>query len=469
MKVKQILDATNGELVIGNLEDESNEFSKDTRIINPGDTYIGIKGDNFNGNLFWKEAFNNGANVAILEDCTFSKEDLQQFNNKNIILVKSTMQAILDLAAYKRKEMPKDFIVVGITGSVGKTSTKDMVANVVTQKFNTLKTQGNLNGEIGLPFTLFNLSNEEVAILELGMNQMGAISKLSKTAKPTISVITNVGTSHIGYLGSRENILKAKLEILDGMEQKILIINNDNDLLHKFYLENTDENIKIYTYGIENKSDIMAEEIVSDRDKTEFICNIRGEKVKITVPVGEINFVYNALVSIMVGKLLGVNDEQIKYGIESFELTKKRMEITRLENNVTIINDTYNASLESMQAALKYLKNLKSDRKIAVLGDILELGEFSQELHERVGKEVAEDKIDVLICSGEYSKYIIEGARKNGMKKEQIYYFNTKEEIEEYVRKIWKKEDAILLKASNGMKFFEIAESLLKKDKGVMV
>ena len=227
--------------------------------------------------------------------------------------------------------------------------------------------------------------------------------------------------------------------------------------------------IIIYTYGIENKSDIMAEEIVSNKDKTEFICNIKGEKFKITVPVGEVNFVYNALAAIMIGKLLGVNDEQIKNGIESFELTKKRMEIIQLENDVTIINDSYNASLESMQAALKYLKDLKAKRKIAVLGDILELGQFSQDLHQKVGEEVARDKIDILICSGEYSKYIIEGARKNGMQEEQMYYFNTKEEIEEYVRKIWKEEDAILFKASNGMKFFEIAESLLKKDKGVMV
>ncbi|MCI8641349.1 MAG: UDP-N-acetylmuramoyl-tripeptide--D-alanyl-D-alanine ligase [Clostridia bacterium] len=468
MKVKQILEAIKGELLIGNLEDESNCFSKDTRIIKPGDTYIGIKGEKFNGNLFWKEAFNKGANVAILEECNFTKEDLQQFGNKNVILVKSTMQAILDLATYKRELMPKDFVTVGITGSVGKTSTKDIVANVVMQKFKTLKTQGNLNGEIGLPFTLFNLSNQQVAVVELGMNQMGAISKLSKTAKPTISVITNVGTSHIGYLGSRENILKAKLEILDGMEEKILIINNDNDLLHKFYLENKDENIKIYTYGIENKSDIMAEEIISNKDKTEFVCNIRGEKVKITVPIGGIHFVYNALSSIMVGKLLGISDNQIKYGIESFELTKKRMEITQLENNITIINDSYNASLESMQVALKYLKNLKCKRKIAVLGDILELGKFSQELHEEVGKEVAEDKIDILICSGEYSKNIIEGAKKNGMKEEQIYYFNTKEEIYIYLKEICKEEDAILLKASNGMKYFEIAESL-KKGKGVIV
>lgn len=469
MKVKEILEITKGELIIGNLEDESNKFSRDTRTIKLGDTYIGIKGENFNGNLLWREAFENGAKIVILEECDYSKEDLQVFNNKNIILVKSTMQAILDLAEYKRKNMSNQFTLVGITGSVGKTSTKDIVANVVSQKFNTLKTQGNLNGEIGLPFTLFNLENQEAAVIELGMNQMGAISKLSKVAKPSIALITNIGTSHIGNLGSRENILKAKLEILDGMEQKILIINNDNDLLHKFYLENSDENIKIYTYGIENQSDIMAQNIMRTEEESKFICNIDGENVKIKVPVGGIHFVYNALASIMVGKILGLNNTQIKHGIESFELTKKRMDITKLENGVTIINDSYNASLESMQASLKYLKDLKCERKIAVLGDMLELGKFAQELHQKVGKEVSENKIDILICSGEYSKYIIEEAKRSGMKEEQIYYFNTKDEIEQKIKNIWKSEDAILFKASNGMNFFEIAESLIKEERGMTV
>lgn len=469
MKVKEILEITKGELIIGDLEDESNTFCKDTRIIKTGDTYIGIKGENFNGNLLWREAFKNGAKIAILEEGDFPEEDLKNFSNKNIILVKNTMKAILDLAEYKRKKMPNQFKLVGITGSVGKTSTKDIIANVVSQKFNTLKTQGNLNGEIGLPFTLFNLTNQEAAVIELGMNEKGALSRLSKAAKPTISVITNVGTAHIGNLGSRENILKAKLEILDGMEQKILIINNDNDLLHKFYLENKDENIKIYTYGIENKSDIMAQNIINYEEKSEFVCSIDGDEIKIEVPIGGIHFVYNALASIMVGKLLGLNNNQIKQGIESFKLTKNRMDITKLENGITIINDSYNANFESIEAILKYFKDLKYNRKIAVLGDILEAGEFSKNLHQKVGKLVSESKIDILICSGEYSKYIVEEAKRNGMKEEQIYYFNTREEIEEHIKQIWKDGDAILFKASNGMKFFEIVESLLKEERGIVV
>ena len=205
----------------------------------------------------------------------------------------------------------------------------------------------------------------------MGMNHFGEISKLTKIAKPTISVITNIGTSHIGNLGSRENILKAKLEILEGMDKKVLVINNDNDLLHKYYLENLENaDIEIHTYGIENESEVTAENIVLNENESEFVCNIKGEKFNVKVPVGGIHFVYNALCAATVGTLLGLSKEQIENGIKTFELTKKRMDITELKNGVTIINDSYNASFESMQASLKYLSGLNAKRKIAVLGDM---------------------------------------------------------------------------------------------------
>ena len=463
MKIKDILEATNGKLIKGEENAEIKEFCKDTRIIKKGDTYIGIKGENFDGNTLWQKAFEAGAETVIVEGIDFSKENLEQYQNKNIIEVKDTIQALADIATYKRTSCKKDFQVVGVTGSVGKTSTKDIIANVVAQKYSTLKTQGNNNNNIGLPFTIFKLENQEAAVIEMGMNHFGEISKLTKIAKPTISVITNIGTSHIGNLGSRENILKAKLEILEGMDKKILVINNDNDLLHKYYLENVEnKDIEIHTYGIENDSDVMAENIILNENDSEFICNIKGEKFKIKVPVGGIHFVYNAICAATVGTLLGLNQEQIKNGIETFELTKKRMDITELKNGVTIINDSYNASFESMQASLKYLNGLNSKRKIAVLGDMFELGEFSEELHEKVGKEVVKNKIDILICCGKNAKYIVENAEKEGMKKQNIYYFETREQVEELVKKIWQSGDSILFKASNGMKFFNIVENLIK-------
>lgn len=463
MKIKEIIKVTKGKLIIGNEETEIKEFCKDTRIIKPGDTYIGIKGENFDGNTLWKQAFESGAETVILEGIDFENEKLEQYKDKNIIKVDNTIQAISDIATYKRELYGKNFPVVGVTGSVGKTSTKDIIANVVSQEYKTLKTQGNNNNNIGLPFTMFKLKDEEAAVIEMGMNHFGEISYLTKIAKPTISVITNIGTSHIGNLGSRENILKAKLEILEGMNKKVLVINNDNDLLHKYYTENKEnENIEIHTYGIENESEVMAEDIILNENDSEFVCNLKGEKFKVKVPVGGIHFVYNALCAATVGKILGLNIKQIKQGIETFELTKKRMDITELENGVTIINDSYNASFESMQASLKYLHGLKNNRKIAVLGDMFELGEYSKELHEKVGMEVVKNNIDILICSGKNAKYIAEAAKENGMNEKQIYYFEEKEQIQEFIKQNWKNGDAILFKASNGMKFFEIVENILK-------
>ena len=463
MKIKEIIKATKGKLIKGNLEKESGTFCKDTRIIKPGDAYIGIKGENFDGNTLWEKAFENGADTVIVQGIDFQNQNLEKYENKNIIEVEDTIKALGDIATYKRDLYGKDFPVIGVTGSVGKTSTKDIIANVVSKKYKTLKTQGNNNNEIGLPFTIFNLKDQEAAVIEMGMNHFNEISKLTKIAKPTISVITNIGTSHIGNLGSRENILKAKLEILEGMDKKVLAVNNDNDLLHKYYMENKENtNIKIYTYGIENESDVMAEDIILNENDSEFVCNLRGQKFKIKVPVGGIHFVYNALCAAVVGDFLGLNVEQIKQGIETFKLTKKRMDITELKNGVTIINDSYNASFESMQASLKYLKGLKNSRKIAVLGDMFELGEYSKELHKKVGKEVVNNNIDILVCSGDNSKYIVEAAEESGMNKNNICYFKNKDEIQEFIRNTWNEGDAILFKASNGMKFFEIVDNLTK-------
>lgn len=293
----------------------------------------------------------------------------------------------------------------------------------------------------------------------MGMNHLGEISLLTSIAKPNICIITNIGTSHIGNLGSRENILKAKLEILEGTNNPSIIVNNDNDLLHKWQEENKNK-MNINTYGIYEPSDINAEHIILKEDSSEFTCDIHTENIKIKVPVGGEHFILNSLCAVSVGKLLEIETDKIIKGIEEFELTKKRMDITELKNGIKIINDAYNASLESMKASLKYLSKFKENRKIAVLGDMLELGEYSQKLHEQVGEEVYQNKIDILMCSGENAKYIVKKAQEVGMK--NIYYFETKEEITNKLKEIAKSGDIILFKASNGMRFFDIAENIKK-------
>ena len=461
LKIKDILKCTNGKLIIGDTEKECKNYSKDTRTIKKGDTYIGIKGEKFDGSSFWKDALNNGAETVIINNIKLNEIEEYKKQNKNIIQVKDTIKAIGEMASYKMKIQKEKYnlIVVGVTGSVGKTSTKDIIANVLSKKYKVLKTEGNNNNHIGLPLTILRLQDEEIAVIEMGMNHLGEISYLTKIAKPDIAVITNIGTSHIGNLGSRENILKAKLEILEGMDKKKIVINNDNDLLNKWYLENKN-NIEIHTFGIKNESEFNAKNIKLKENSSEFICENKNEKINIEVPVGGEHFILNALCGLTVGKLLNLNNEEIKKGIKDFKLTAKRMEINHLKNNITIINDSYNASYESMKASISNLKNMNGERKIAVLGDMFELGDFSEKLHKEVGTEIYKNKIDKLYLIGNYSKFIGEEAEKEGYKKENIFYFENKDELFNNLKNNLKSGDVILIKASNGMKLFEIAEKL---------
>ena len=455
MKVKEILKVTKGKMLFGNEELEVENFSKDTRTIQKGDIYIGIKGEKFDGSNFWNQALDAGATAVIISNIQISKEEKEKYKDKTIIQVEDTFEALYEIAKYKRSLY--NIPVIAVTGSVGKTSTKDIIASVVSQKYKTLKTEGNNNNNIGLPLTILKLKDHEALVVEMGMNHFGEISLLTNIAKPTLAVITNIGTSHIGNLGSRENILKAKLEILEGMKIPRVIINNDNDLLHKWYEENN-EKIEIHTYGINNSSDVIAEKIELGEEKSKFVVKTSSEKVNIDVPVGGEHFVYNALCGFMVGKVLGLTAKEIQNGISKFELTKKRMDIRVLKNGATLINDSYNASYESMKASLKYLSSRTDFRKIAVLGDMLELGDFSRELHEKVGEEVANDNIDVLICRGEFAKNIISKANKN--KKTQCILLQNNEEILSKLQEILKEGDGVLIKASNGMKFYEICQKL---------
>ena len=455
MKIKDILNITNGKLISGNQELECESFSKDTRTIQRGDIYIGIKGENFDGSKFWKQAIDNGADAVIIENADIPKNELEKYSNKVILEVENTLEALYKIAKYKREQY--NIPVIAVTGSVGKTSTKDLIASVVGRKYKTLKTEGNNNNNIGLPLTILKLKDHEALVIEMGMNHFGEIRLLTQIAQPTLAVITNIGTSHIGNLGSRENILKAKLEILEGMIHPKVVINNDNDLLHKWNEENK-ENIEIHTYGIENKSDLNGVNLELHENGSTFEAITKSGKLEITVPVGRKHFVYNSLCATEIGRILGVEDEKIKKGIEEFELTKKRMDIRKLENGAILINDAYNASYESMQASLEFLQNHSGKRKIAVLGDMLELGEYSIELHKKVGKEVAKRNIDILICTGENSKYILEEASKNI--KIKTYFFNNNEQIVEKLCQELREGDVILVKASNAMKFFEICQKL---------
>lgn len=457
LKVEDILKVTDGKLLVGNLQETCENFCTDTRKIQKDDVYVGLKGERFNGNEYYKEALQKGAKVAIISGIDVTKEDLEEFKDKTIIEVADSLIAFGNIAAYKRSLY--NIPVVQITGSVGKTSTRDIVANVVRMKYKTLQTEGNFNNAIGLPTTVLKLKDHEAMVVESGMNHFGEIRYLGKIAKPTIAVITNVGTAHIGLLGSRENILKAKLEILENLKPDgYVVINNDNDLLHKWCEQDT--KYKKYTFGIDEKSDVMAYNIVISKEYSTYNVKINDKEYTVKVPVSGRHFVYNSLCAIAVGNLLNIAPEDIIKGIETFQLTKNRMEVDKIKNDVTVINDAYNASYDSMKAAIEYLKEIPGNRKIAVLGDMFELGEFGEEIHRKVGKEVVKNKVDILITVGTLAKFIAEEAKSLGMPEENIKVLETTKEAAEYLNKNLEKEDVVLLKASHGMNFAEIYNEL---------
>ncbi len=456
LSVKKITEICNGKLYCGNEDIVCSNFIKDTRIINNGDTYIGIRGANFNGNDFYIEAFNKGANCVIIEEDSFKVDN--NFNyNKPIILVKDSIIALKNIAEYIRNNSNAKFI--GVTGSVGKTSTRDMIYSVLNSEFKTLKTEGNFNNNIGLPLTIMRLADEEAAVIEMGMNHLGEIEYLSNITKPHIAVITNVGTAHIGELGSRENILKAKLEIASGMNNDgILVINNDNDLLHEYYLKNKKN---VVTVGIDNDSDFMATDIKLEANYSTFNINYHNNKYAVYCGVPGEAFIYNSLIAFAVATLLGVKSDKIVNGIKNFELTKNRMEIIDLKNKIKIINGVYNASVDSMKSNLEILKNQDGIRKIAVLGSMLELGEFSRQLHEEVGEAVFSNNIDILITVGEAAKDIAKKAIALGMNKKNVYILEDNISAINTLKQLIKSEDTILLKASNSLNFREILDEII--------
>ena len=424
-----------------------NKYSKDTRTINNNDVFLAIKGDNFDGNSFIIDAFNKGASLVICDNP--SKEVIKYVNdnNKNMIVVEDTIKGLQELAIYKRSLYHKP--VIAVTGSAGKTSTKDIIYSVLNTKYNVLKTPGNLNNHIGLPLTILSLKDEDILLVEMGMNHFGEISLLSNIAKPTIAIITNIGTAHIGNLGSKENILKAKLEILDGLSSDgKFIINNDDQLLTTI----KDNYDNIYTYGINNDSYIKANDITLNEDTASFKVDDYEYKLNVS---GE-HYIYNALCAITVGKLFNIDNDSISKGLLDFNKSANRMDIIKA-NGYTLIDDSYNANYDAMVYALKYLNNL-SGRKIAVLGTMLELGDFSKDIHYNLGQEINNLNIDIVLTVGDDAKYINEG-----IKDSLNIHFNSNKEVIDYLKDNLKDNDFVLIKASHSLNFKEIVEELKKE------
>lgn len=448
LALNEILDAVGGQLIYKNCDDAVIcGVSTDSRENLEGKLFIPIKGEKFDGHDFLKNAVENNAYGFLCHE-----KEKKVSGAMFAIYVEDTKKALGDLAAYVLEKSGAK--VIGVTGSVGKTTTRQLIASVVSQLGKTLVTTKNFNNDIGLPLTVLSMDGDEkYAVLEMGMSSPGEISYLSKIARPDIGVITMIGMSHIEHLKTRENILKAKLEIKDGMpEDGILVLSGDDDFLYP--LKDKLDKKTVY-FGLENaKWDVK----VIEYDEK---CVFEFDGNEYTVLISGIHNIKNACCAATVGYLLGADSVQIQKGFDNFKNVSLRQEIYKI-NKMEIILDCYNASLDSMRASLSVLKAKKAQRKVAILGAIGELGDYLTDIMHKVGEAVVENDVDLLICCDENSNYICDGAINAGFKEENIIYFETKKELIENINNILAEGDCVLIKASRAYKFEDIFENLKK-------
>lgn len=427
----------------------------DSRKVEENSLFVPMKGENVDGNDFILDAFEKGAIAALTDTKLFTPPE-----GKYLIYVDNVRTALLSLGRYYKNMF--DIPFVAITGSVGKTTTKDMIASVVKQKYNTLATEGNYNNDLGVPLTLFRLKDyHEVAIIEMGMNHAGEIRKLAEIVSPTISVISNVGVAHIEFLGSRENILLAKSEIFAYMKESDLgICNLDDDMLPK--LEGKTK-FPIEWFSTKQETDVYATDItISSITKTKCTVHTKQGDIDLEIPMAGEHMVSNALAAVSVGLALDVPLADIKTGIETFEPSKNRLALIDLPKSVTILNDSYNANPVSMKASIDILAEAKG-RKVGVLGYMGELGSFAPKMHEEVGAYIGLKKIDAVYYVGGCGAEISVGAKENGM--ESFYAFDSKEDLWDALSKDIKENDTILVKGSRSMALETIVEKIVKQCK----
>lgn len=450
LTLAHIAEACHGTYV-GTDEKKQQEVSSiftDSRKAEEEGLFVPIKGARADAHDFIEDVMEKGALA------TLSEKDLGE-KPYPYILVESSLQAVKDIAEYYLKQLAVP--VVGITGSVGKTSTKEVIAAVLSQKYHTLKTQGNFNNELGLPLTVFRLRDEhEIAVLEMGISDFGEMHRLAKIARPDTCVITNIGLCHLEFLKSRDGILKAKTEIFDFLKPEgHVILNGDDD---KLVTVNDAKGIKPVFFGIENHSGVWADAVKPEGLKG-ISCCIHTEKgsFSVLIPIPGHHMVYNALAGTAVGLTYGLSLAEIKAGIESLQSVSGRFHIIET-GKYTVVDDCYNANPVSMKASLDVLADALG-RKAAILGDMGELGEDEVEMHREVGVYAASRNLDLLICVGELSQYMAEAA-KHAAPSKTILHFSSQEELFSKLPELLQEGDTVLVKASHFMEFDKIVKNL---------
>lgn len=420
----------------------------DSRRTSEGCLFVPIVGEKVDAHKFIPQVMEGGAlatlSERVLENASFP-----------YIVVESSLQAVKDIAEFYLEQL--SIPVVGIIGSVGKTSTKEAIASVLKEKYRTLKTEGNFNNELGLPLTVFRLRDEdEIAVLEMGISDFGEMSRLAKIAKPDTAVITNIGTCHLEYLGDRDGVLKAKTEVFDYMNADgHIVLNGDDDKLRTV---EEPQGIKPVYFGLDENSEVYADHIVS-RGLKGMTCTIHmgKEAFEADIPMPGRHMVYNALAAAAVGKIYGLTQEQIKAGIESLEPISGRFRMLETENFL-IVDDCYNANPMSMKASLDVLRD-GAGRRVAILGDMGELGKDEAALHEEVGAHAGTCGIDVLICVGELCSHMAKKASETNPEL-QVIYEQDRESLLKKLSGYVQKGDTILVKASHFMRFEEVVGAL---------
>ncbi len=452
VSVEEIRKATGGTLLSGDASGLVSNITTDSRKAEKGTLFVAISGEHADGHDFLQKAKENGALCALVE----KEVTVTESNTFSVILVSETVRAMGQIAKMlmQKRNIPK----IAITGSVGKTTTRDMTYAVLSQKFKTLKNENNFNNEIGVPLTVFRAEpSTEAAVIEMGMDHFGEIERLSHMIEPSVAIITNIGMSHIENLGSQENIYKAKSELFQHTKQDgVVILNGDDPILmaHKNEISQ-----KVITVGVKNTdADLTATDIVSDEKGVTFSVSGMGTKGKITLPVPGEHNVLNALLAFAAGLHFGVSAEEGISALEQFSLEKMRMDILTL-SHITVINDCYNAAPASVKAALSVLSKYEN-RKVAVLGDIAALGEYSYNAHRDLGTDVVKCGIDILLTVGENARFIAEGAFENGMDSVNILSVDTVEELYPHLRTVIKENDVVLVKASRVMGLERVTEFL---------
>lgn len=447
------------------VEDDLGHFSDllvqgvciDSRKIQKGNLFIPLKGEHMDGHRFVEASIQQGAAAAL-----WQRDVPNPPVNLPIILVDHTEMALQELARRYRDELKVK--VVGITGSNGKTTTKDMTASLLSLKYKVQKTEGNYNNHIGLPLTILSLDEDtEIAVLEMGMSAKGEIEFLSKLSRPNLVIITNIGESHLLDLGSREGIADAKTEIIAGLQDQGLIIYNGDEPLLNDRLQKYAQKWSLHTFGQNNHNTIYPTQIKQNNDGSIF--SINQHNGTFLLPVLGNHNILNALAAMLTAHFLQIPYDEMNEGLKGLKLTNMRMEIVEGEKGERIINDAYNASPTSMRAAMELVANLNGfPNKILVLGDMLELGPNEELFHLEIGQSLNSEKINYVFTYGKLGQFIAEGA-KTTLPQDKVFHFTDKKELTEKVKEYSNNETLILVKASRGMRLEEVVHSLMKKDK----